>query len=65
MRKQGSPFVASTNSADLAVLGELIDAGKVTAVVERVYPLEQAPEAFRYLATGHARAKIVIAVASG
>ena len=37
VRAQGKPFVASTNSADLAVLAELIDAGKVTPVVDKVY----------------------------
>ncbi|MBI4569050.1 MAG: NAD(P)-dependent alcohol dehydrogenase [Planctomycetes bacterium] len=62
VRGQGKPFVASNNSADLAVLAELIDAGKVTPVVDRVYPLEKTPEAFRYLDGGHARGKVVIAV---
>ena len=62
VRAQGKPFVASTNSADLAVLAELIDAGKVTPVVDKVYPLENTPEAFRYLDGGHARGKVVISV---
>ena len=62
VRQQGKPFVASTNSADLAVLAELIDAGKVTPVVDKVYSLEETPEAFRYLDGGHARGKVVIAV---
>ena len=62
VRQQGKPFVASTNSADLAVLTELIDAGKVTPVIDRTYPLSDAPDAFRYLDEGHARGKVVIAV---
>jgi NADPH:quinone reductase-like Zn-dependent oxidoreductase len=62
VRQQGSPFIASNNAADLAVLAELIDAGKVTPVIDRVYPLEQTPGAFRYLDGGHARGKVVIAV---
>jgi NADPH:quinone reductase-like Zn-dependent oxidoreductase len=62
VRQQGKPFVASTNSADLATLGELIDAGEVTPVVDRVYPLNETPEAFRHLDGGHARGKVVIAV---
>lgn len=66
LRRQGRPFVASTNSADLAVLAELIQAGAVTSVIDRVYPLEKTREAFRYLDGGHARGKVVIAVdASG
>ena len=62
VRQQGKPFVASTNSADLAVLAELIDAGKVTPVIDRTYPLSDAPDAFRYLDEGHARGKVVITV---
>jgi NADPH:quinone reductase-like Zn-dependent oxidoreductase len=62
VRQQGSPFVASTNSADLTVLAELIDSGKVASVLDKVYPLEETAEAFRYLDGGHARGKVVIAV---
>jgi len=62
VRRQGKPFVASTNSADLAVLAELIEAGKVTPVIDRTYPLSDAREAFRYLDEGHARGKVVITV---
>ena len=42
VRQQGKPFVASTNSADLAVLAGLIDADKVTPVIDRTYPLSDA-----------------------
>lgn len=62
VRRQGKPFVASTNSADLRVLAELIDVGKVAPVLDRVYPLEKTPEAFQYVDGGHARGKVVIAV---
>jgi len=62
VRQQGKPFVASTNSADLGVLAELIDAGKITPVIDRTYPLSDARDAFRYLDEGHARGKVVIAV---
>jgi len=44
------------------VLKELIEAGKVTPVIDRTYPLGEAPEAIRYLEAGHARGKIVITV---
>jgi len=47
---------------DLQVLKELIEAGKVTPVIDRTYPLIEAPDAIRYLAEGHARGKIVITV---
>jgi NADPH:quinone reductase-like Zn-dependent oxidoreductase len=47
---------------DLQALKELIEAGKVTPVIDRTYPLVEAPDAIRYLAEGHARGKIVITV---
>jgi NADPH:quinone reductase-like Zn-dependent oxidoreductase len=55
-------FVAKLNKDDLAILGELMKAGKVTPVIDRCYSLNQTPEAIRYLEEGHARGKIVIAV---
>jgi NADPH:quinone reductase-like Zn-dependent oxidoreductase len=47
---------------DLLTLNELIEAGKVTPVIDRTYPLIEAPDAIRYLEKGHARGKIVITV---
>jgi NADPH:quinone reductase-like Zn-dependent oxidoreductase len=47
---------------DLRALSELIEAGKVTPVVDRTYPLIDAPEAIRYLERGHPGGKIVISV---
>ncbi len=41
---------------------ELIEAGKVTPVIDRTYPLSETAEAIRYLEEGHARGKIVITV---
>ena len=55
-------FLARQNPADLAVLRELLDAGKVTPVIDRTYPLTETAEAIRYLETGHARGKVVITV---
>jgi len=55
-------FLARQNKQDLAVLRELLDAGKVIPVIDRVYPLGDVAEAMRYLETGHARGKIVITV---
>jgi NADPH:quinone reductase-like Zn-dependent oxidoreductase len=46
----------------LAALGELIEAGKVTPVIDRTYPLKDVPEAIRYVENEHARAKVVITV---
>jgi NADPH:quinone reductase-like Zn-dependent oxidoreductase len=47
---------------DLVVLKELIEAGKVTPVIDRTFPLSAVPEAIRYLERGHARGKVVITV---
>jgi NADPH:quinone reductase-like Zn-dependent oxidoreductase len=55
-------FLARQNSGDLAVLRDLLDAGKVTPVIDRTYPLTETAEAIRYLETGHARGKVVITV---
>ena len=62
MRQQGRMYLASSNNKDLVVLKELIEAGKVTPVIDRTYPLSDTPEAFRYLEEGHARGKVVITV---
>ena len=55
-------FVNSENAKDLIAINELIEAGKVTPVVDRTYPLSDAPEAIRYMTDGHARGKVVITV---
>jgi NADPH:quinone reductase-like Zn-dependent oxidoreductase len=47
---------------DLYTLREFIEAGKVTPVVDRVYPLSEAADAIRYLGSGHVRGKVVISV---
>ena len=62
MRQQGRPFIAKPNHEDLVAMKELIEAGKVTPVIDKTYPLSETPEAFRYLDTGHARGKVVITV---
>ncbi|MFI1279350.1 MULTISPECIES: NAD(P)-dependent alcohol dehydrogenase [unclassified Streptomyces] len=46
--------------SELQVLTELIEAGSVTPVVDRTYPLAEVPDAIRYLREGHVRGKIVI-----
>jgi len=45
---------------DLLVLKELIESGKLTPVVGRTYPLDQAGEAISYFGEGHAEGKVVI-----
>ncbi len=54
------PCLAHSSKADLIVLRELLEAGKVAPVIDRSYPLSDVPEAIRYLEEGHARGKVVI-----
>ncbi|MFE4669854.1 NAD(P)-dependent alcohol dehydrogenase [Streptomyces sp. NPDC056716] len=69
-RRMLSPFVrqrllelpAKPSKANLTALRDLVDAGKVTPVVERTYPLSEAAEAIRHMEVEHARAKIVVTV---
>jgi NADPH:quinone reductase-like Zn-dependent oxidoreductase len=56
-------FIASENAADLAALRDLIEAGAVTATVDRTYPLADVAAAIRHLIDGQARGKLVISVA--
>jgi NADPH:quinone reductase-like Zn-dependent oxidoreductase len=53
-------LMAKVSRDDLVIMGELIEAGKVTPVIDRCYSLNEAPEAIRYLEQGHARGKVVI-----
>jgi NADPH:quinone reductase-like Zn-dependent oxidoreductase len=54
---------ARLNPEDLDVLRDLMQAGKITPVIDRQYALSELPEAIRYLEQGHARGKVVIKVA--
>jgi NADPH:quinone reductase-like Zn-dependent oxidoreductase len=62
VRQRLRPLVSKERKDDLVVLKGLIEAGKVTPVIDRTYPLGEVPEAIRYLQEGHARGKVVITV---
>lgn len=55
-------MLADLNQKDLTALGDLIQTGKVTPVIDRLYPLRDLPAAIRYLEKGHARGKVIIMV---
>ena len=55
-------LTSKENQEDLQALRELLETGKVTPVIDRTYPLIEAPDAIRYLAEGHPRGKVVITV---
>jgi NADPH:quinone reductase-like Zn-dependent oxidoreductase len=56
------PFLLSPNLEDLVVLKELIEAGKVTPVMDRTYPLAETALAMSHVGEGHARGKVAITV---
>jgi NADPH:quinone reductase-like Zn-dependent oxidoreductase len=56
------PFLTRASREYMVTLKNLIEAGKVTPVIDRSYRLIEAPEAIRYLEEGHARGKVVITV---
>jgi NADPH:quinone reductase-like Zn-dependent oxidoreductase len=61
-RQRMSAPIAILRPDDLRALSELIDAGRIRPVVDRTFPLAEAPEAVAYLRAGHARGKVVITV---
>ena len=56
------PLASEPNQADLQFLAELIEAGKITPVIDKTLPLSGVPDAIRYLHEGDARGKVVITV---
>jgi len=62
LRQQVRPNFSSPNQRDLVILKELIEAGKVTPVIDRTYPLSRTPEALGYVGERHARGKVVITI---
>ncbi|TMQ72111.1 MAG: NAD(P)-dependent alcohol dehydrogenase [Candidatus Eisenbacteria bacterium] len=53
---------ARASHEDLVALKELVEAGQLTPVIDRTYPLSEVPEAFRYFGTGGVRGKVVISI---
>lgn len=67
------PWISRVGNKKLAILGhkantgldfikELVEAGKVTPIIDKRYALSEAPDALRYFGEGHARGKVVITV---
>ena len=54
------PFLVSPKFEDLLVLKEMIEAGKMTPVIDRTYPLSETSQAIGHVGEGHARGKVVI-----
>jgi NADPH:quinone reductase-like Zn-dependent oxidoreductase len=55
-------YVSMPKREDLIALKELLEAGKVTPVIDKTYPLSETPAAFAYLEEGHTQGKTIITV---
>ena len=55
-------FVAKIERDDLGYLASLLEAGTISSVIDRTYPLERVPDALAHLGEGHARGKLVVTV---
>ena len=62
VRQRMRVFIVRHNSEDLAVLKDLVEAGKVAPVIDRRYTLSEVPDALRHQGEGHAQGKVVLTV---
>ena len=65
VRQRLGTFVAVTRRADLLALTALTDSGKLTPVIDRTYPLEEAAAAIDRLRNGHPLGKVVLSIPPG
>jgi NADPH:quinone reductase-like Zn-dependent oxidoreductase len=63
LRRTLKTMMTKPRPDDLALIADLMNTGAVTPVIDRTYRLVDVPEAIRYVERGHARGKVVIAVA--
>jgi NADPH:quinone reductase-like Zn-dependent oxidoreductase len=55
-------FLTNGTKENLLFLANLVEEGKLRPVVDRTYPLAEAPAAIAYQEQGHARGKVVLVV---
>lgn len=55
-------FVSMPKKANLVLLAEMLETGKIKPVIERTYPLDETMAAIDYIDQGHARGKLVLTV---
>ncbi len=61
-KQRAVTFTADETHDELVALADMVDAGALRSVIDRTYPLEEAADAMRYLAEGHAGGKIIVDV---
>jgi NADPH:quinone reductase-like Zn-dependent oxidoreductase len=54
--------MTDTNTSRLNRLEELVDSGKIKTQIDKIFPIDQASEAFRYLYEGHPRGKVMVKI---
>jgi NADPH:quinone reductase-like Zn-dependent oxidoreductase len=62
VRQQAKPTVKTQNHDDLVALRELVEAGRLTPVIDGTYPLANTPDAIDRVATGRARGTVVVSL---
>ena len=55
-------FLSTPNAADLLVLKDLVDTGRLQPAIDRCYGLDETVAALRHIKGGHARGKVVLSV---
>lgn len=58
--RKAAPFLAHLDRDDLQILADMLEAGTLRSAIDRTYELADTADAFRYLAAGHARGKVII-----
>ncbi len=62
VKQKVAAFMAEMNPADLAIVADMLQAGKVKPVIDRQYRFDQIADAIRYQETEHARGKVVVTI---
>lgn len=63
VRQKATMVMTKPGKEDLTILRDLMNSGKIAAVIDRCYPLNEVAEAIRYVEQGHARGKVIITLA--
>jgi NADPH:quinone reductase-like Zn-dependent oxidoreductase len=58
-------MITRPNQADLGIVRDLLESGKIRSVIDRRYPLSGAADAVQYVGEKHSRGKVVLTIPSG